>query len=176
MRAACIAVVVALSATAHADPPRPEPVSESAATWAAAATVGSLMLVGAGLSSRESGKGPFTIGVIGTFIAPAIGHLRARHYFTRGTALRLVGLMAIYTGGKSVLDNQDCHDLCGDSDEEARRGAYIALGGLAVYVAGMVDDLVTAPRVIRDFNARHAITVAPVVGQGSTGAAISGRF
>lgn len=141
------------------------------------AAVASWTVLGAGISMEQhSSQGApyvFGIGVLSTMFAPTIGHWYAHRSVTRGLGLRLAGTAAVAIGFRlAVACEEDC---------PAGYSAVLALllfGGAGLHIAGTIDDVVTAPRAARRYNAQHDRILVPVVNPatGSFGLAFSGRF
>jgi hypothetical protein len=113
------------------------------------------------------------IGVLSTTFAPTIGHWYAHRSVTRGLGLRLAGIAAVAIGSRMVVA---CQEDCPDGYSAVL--ALLLFGGAGLHIAGTIDDVVTAPRAARRYNAQHERTVVPVVdpATGSFGLAVSGRF
>jgi hypothetical protein len=113
-------------------------------------------------------------GSLGAFFAPSFGHWYAGTFATRGLGLRAGGAVVALIGVSVALSQ--CPLFSGDECDDTE-GALIGLAGIGMYVAGTVDDIVTAPRRVRERNARFSgIAVAPVVTGRSAGVAVGGRF
>lgn len=107
-------------------------------------------------------------GLLGTFLAPSAGHWYAGKALTRGMGLRAAGA-AVFT--LSIYMLLECDGCDGEAQE---LGLY---GGLLLYVAGSLDDIVTAPGRARRHNRRiESVGLAPVVTRHSAGLALGGRF
>jgi hypothetical protein len=51
------------------------------------------------------------------------------------------------------------------------------VGGLVLYAAGTIDDIVTAPLRVRQHNRRlQQVQLAPMVAPGAAGVVLGGRF
>lgn len=135
-----------------------------------------------GSSNRGAINALSTIGAIGTLVAPSFGHWYAGKYFTRGMGMRVGALGLVMVG--AVVALAECpltfgHDDVEDDDCDDSFGAatFILLGGAALFVAGTVDDIRTAPRRVRRHNeAISSIALAPIVTHQSAGLALGGRF
>lgn len=196
MKTAAVAasIILALAGSASAQPGMTEPVPAPAPAAPPAPTGGelnegtalALSLVGtvgswalfigsAYMSEGGDGSGVLTtVGAIGVLVGPSIGHWYAGKYVTRGLGLRALGVAAAFTGAMVALSE------CGLFSEEPcdpTGGETIALLGAGLFIAGTVDDIVTAPGRVRRHNERLAgLAVAPVLTQHSAGFAIGGRF
>jgi hypothetical protein len=141
------------------------------------ATVASWTVLGAGISmeqhNSQGARYVFGIGALSTTFAPTIGHWYARRGATRGLGLRLAGAVAVAIGFRLAVA---CEEDCPAGYSAAF--ALLLFGGAGLHIAGTIDDVATAPRAARRYNARHERIVVPVVNpaMGSFGLAFSGRF
>jgi len=122
-----------------------------------------------------------TAGAIGTVFAPSLGHWYADAYFSRGLGLRLGG-MAVVLAGAIVAFAEDPitygHDDPQTESNDPVIGPAIAIVGVGMFVAGTIDDIVTAPRRVRRLNRERevGVSLAPMVTHQSAGLALGGRF
>jgi len=157
-------------------PPR-EPVSETAALWIALGgtlAAWTAVAVGAELAhENNTWAGPVSVvGIGGTLLAPSAGAWYAHSGVSRGLGLRVAGIGLELTG---VLLAARCEDECSSSG--AMLVAGIALGGLALYAAGTIDDIVTAPGRARRYNQRiQGVTVVPMISRDGPGVALAAQF
>jgi len=137
------------------------------------------MMIGAIYLDRSEVSGLMgTAGAIGILVAPSFGHWYADAYFTRGLGLRLGGLGVILAGAV-VAFMEDPPSFGHDDPQESSDpvvGPAIAIVGAGMFVAGTIDDIVTAPRRVRRRNQGPDVALAPVVTQHSAGLALGGRF
>jgi hypothetical protein len=154
-----------------AQPASQDRVSERTAFWLSfGGAVASWTTLGAGISM---GHGYLVgAGMVSTLFAPTIGHWYAHRTATRGLGLRAGGAAAILVGVALV---PVCEETCGDGYSAAL--ALLLFGGSALYIAGTIDDVATAHRTARSYNARDHL-IAPIVNPstGSIGLAFTGRF
>ena len=150
--------------------PRPAPVEGKSLSETAALTlslggtaVSWALLVSGVRNSEDLGA----VGLIGTFLAPSIGHWYRGAWVTRGMGVRAVGVLTFAYGVLKAVQ-------CGSCDETTE---LLVWGGLALYVGGTIDDIVTAPLRVRQHNRRlQQIQLAPMVSPRTAGLALGGRF
>lgn len=145
------------------------------------ASWGSLILLGSIADSTSVSEGHLLLCALGTFVGPNVGHLYAGKLVTRGLGIRTLGLGIAVAGFLKLASN--C-ESCDDSEYEPW-----FWGGVAVYVAGSIDDIITAPLRARRHNRRlereraqrlTGVTLAPLALPGPRGGlagfALTGRF
>jgi hypothetical protein len=111
--------------------------------------------------------------LVTAMFTPSIGHWYAGKVATRGLGLRAAGGATALLGLGASLS--EC-PIIGESDCTPALGLALMVLGGAVFVGGMVDDLVTAPRRVRRYNQERGFGVAPIVTPGSAGLALAGQF
>lgn len=113
----------------------------------------------------------------GATFAPGFGHWYAGKFWTRGLGARLaasgVSLIALtWALSECPLfsDEEDCGDTTG--------AGVLMVGAIGLWVYGTVDDIVTAPGRVRDYNKRHAtpIAITPILRHDGGGIGLSGTF
>jgi hypothetical protein len=128
---------------------------------------GGLMLVGASETADEYAVVPAT--VIGTtllVVGPSAGHLYAGDSGEAvGMSLVRGGAAALFYVGLTRLIDSCESDSCDDGKSE-----YMMLGGLGLWTAAAVYDMIDAPRAVARANARMAVTPT------GNGIAIAGTF
>lgn len=154
---------------------RPEPPREdghrleegTALSLALAGSIASWGLFYVGMQQNNASAG--LLGLVGTFVAPTMGHWYAGSGMTRGLAVRLAAGTAMVLSIGYLLS---CEDECPE------KGAVdILIGSLVVDAIGTLDDIITAPLAVRKHNERiESLGLAPMVGNHSAGLAIGGRF
>jgi hypothetical protein len=102
---------------------------------------------------------------IGTYLGPSVGHVYASKLATRGLGLRTLGVVAAVTGFFQVAGR--C-ETCGSNLP------FLFWSGVALYFAGSLDDILTAPLRARRHNQRRAerragVTLAPLAVPGGGG-------
>lgn len=158
-------------------PPRREPVSETAAMWISlGGTLGAwtTVVAGAVLAERNhTWAAPLLIvGMGGTLLAPSAGSWYAHAGPSRGLVLRAAGIGVEVVAG---LEAARCEDECSDGGGALIEG--IAIAGLALYAAGTLDDILTAPREARRYNQRiQGVAVVPMLRRDGAGVALAARF
>jgi hypothetical protein len=126
-----------------------------------------------------------TIGVIGAFAAPTAGHWYAGAIVSRGLGLRAGGFLVFLVG--AIADSEGCSLVYGDPEGEpadcgdnfrTKKGTALMITGMAMFVGGTVDDIVTAPARVRRHNERlrAQLALAPVVHRDFGGLALTGTF
>jgi hypothetical protein len=154
-----------------------EPVSETAALWIGlGGTLGAWGTVAAGavLSQQHSSwAGPaLVVGIGGTLLAPSAGLWYAHAGLSRGLALRVAG---VGLEAAALFVATRCDDECSSSGSALIEG--LAIGGLGVYAAGTIDDIVAAPGEARRYNERiRSLALVPVIRRDVTGVALAARF
>jgi hypothetical protein len=153
-------------------------LSETTALWLSlGGTIASWAMVAA--ASRFDGDDGAPLGwagILGTYLAPTLGHWYAGSALSRGLGIRTVGLATMFVGlVKSLNGCIDDFDGGGSCNDE--NGPLILLGGLAIYVGGTIDDIFHAPGKVRKRNARiQGLGLAPLAAPHTTGLALGGRF
>jgi hypothetical protein len=133
-------------------------IGATAASWA--------MLLGGASAHSETAAG---LGMIGTFLAPSAGHWYSGAVLTRGMGIRAIGAATTFLGVATAIG---CDDGCNDD-----KAALLLIGGLLVYAAGTLDDIITAPLWVREHNrSLESLALAPMVARQSAGIALAGRF
>jgi hypothetical protein len=129
-------------------------------------------------ADREDGDGETlgTIGVIGAVFAPSFGHWYAGKVLTRGLGLRAAGLSVALIA--AVWAFSECPIFSSEEDcNQTAAPGILALGGVGLFVGGTIDDIVTAPRRVRDHNrAIESFAVVPMIRHGGGTVSLSGRF
>ena len=156
--------------------PQGEELSETTALLLSlGGTAASWTLVGVAVAMDNNGNRTAAnigaLGLVGTFFAPSFGHWYARSFLSRGLGLRAAGVstellafMVLVVEGVTGQDN-------------SRLAEGIAIAGAALYVAGTIDDIVTAPGSARRYNQRFQyLTVAPMIRPDAGGVMLTGRF
>lgn len=164
-------------------PPEPRPAPQgqlsegTALALSLGGTIGSYGLIYVGIrlaDDSDSANLLVTAGSLSAFFAPSFGHWYAGKFATRGLGLRAGGAVVAVIGASVALSQ--C-PLFSEEPCDGTEGVLIALAGMGMYIAGVVDDIATAPRRVRERNARaSSIAVAPMVTGRSAGLAIGGRF
>jgi hypothetical protein len=114
-----------------------------------------------------------TVAAFGTFFAPSLGHWYAHSFLTRGLGVRAAGVGVAFAG--ALLAFSEC-PLFADTHCDPTGADALVVIGAGLYVAGTIDDIVTAPGKARAYNHRTEISVVPLVRKDSGGVAIVGRF
>jgi len=153
--------------------PQGELVSERAAlalSLGGTAASWSLLLAASHLSSEGHASGDLAwLGFAGMVLAPSFGHWYAHSYATRGLGLRLAGLGSFTV---ALALSVRCEDGCNGT---AIEGA--ALVGLGLFIAGTIDDIVTAPGEAQRYNQRlQSVAIVPVIKRDAGGLMLTGRF
>lgn len=137
----------------------------TAALLSVGATIGSWAMFYGGLRQDNDGSPQLAmIGLLGTWLAPNLGHWYQGTFATRGTGLRLLG------GLTTLYNVVRCIEGCSGGHE------YIVLGGLALYAAATIDDLIDAPRRAARHNEKLKLGLTPMVTPRSAGIALGGSF
>ena len=175
-----------LSATgAHAEPVDPDAVRGMAILGSAfpVAAIGLGVLVsveGAHAPIRDVGAAIAIGGSLVGVITPSIGDFAAHRYLAPGIALRAGGLLVTTIGMISAFNNEigDCSDAGPCHHPASTYGLLV--GGAAMYLGGMVLDIIGAPEAARAWNAEHELQVAPTAivtpSSRTTGLAVALRF
>ncbi len=128
----------------------------------AAIGIGTLVgIEGARAPIRDVGTVFAVGGALIGIVTPAIGDFYARRWLSPGIAMRAGGLIVEYIGLVKAFSN-DIGD-CADPGPCHRSAATIGLiaGGAALYLGGVVLDVVGAPAAAREWNARHDVQLVP---------------
>ena len=182
MRPFVIGMVVALvPRLAAAQPgvtepaPHPEEKSEGTALALSLGTTAAAWgLVALGSESKKW-EDIASYGALTTIFTPSIGHWYAGKFFTRGMGVRLGGAASALMGVGVALS--ECPILGSDPDCESTAGGVLIGLGAVLFAVGTIDDIVTAPGRVREYNRRlHDVAVVPAVHDGGAGLALAGRF
>jgi len=153
------------------EPPSRPPLNEGVAVaYSLGGTLASWGLIAAGAASESGGLA--AVGAIGSLLAPSFGHWYRGQALTRGLGLRALGGTSTVVGVMAALAciESDCSDTW----------ALLFYGGVLVYVAGTIDDIVTAPLEVRKHNRRNqrveVLGFAPVVTDRAAAVGLTGRF
>jgi hypothetical protein len=189
--ASALALVSLAGGIAAADPADQTAPSEpkdrtTALVLSIAGTAASGALVVAGLSmNNDAGAGLAGAGVLSSLVTPSIGEIYAGQPLTIGMGARTLGAALVLAGaaqslGSLCLSADNGPDSCSSSSTANPNSSRVLLGiGATAYVAGIVYDIVDAPRAADRYNAHHFV-MAPTVMQtasGTTaGVGLSGTF
>ncbi|MCE9578826.1 MAG: hypothetical protein K8W52_37220 [Deltaproteobacteria bacterium] len=179
---------VATSSVAHADgPPGEQPLLAPRAQPDAATPYNPNVALGLSLGVTLAGAGAMVIGaqqnnetlgmvgVTGVFLGPSAGHWYSHHYLTRGLGVRSLGVAAAFAGVVASLEA--CPLFSDEPCKDSVAGETLLILGGAAYVAGTIDDIVTAPGEARRRNGLiKNLTIAPVVTSRQAGFSIAGSF
>lgn len=172
-----VAVIVALSTFAQADPPAPR--DEGTATLlSAVGTAGPLVILGvtiARASSSDLTTPSAAIGIAsiaGLYVLPSAGHWYSGKAFPRGFAIRTGGMVLAGLGVWKAIAGAGCHCFCDDSKADLW---LMSIGG-ALVLGGAVHDIVEAGPRARSVNARMQPTIVPVPMPGGGGVSFLLRF
>lgn len=114
------------------------------------------------------------VGVLVTYLGPSAGHVYTDEFFTRGLGIRTAGAALVGAGLLSSMD--DCGLLESNCDTSTLTYALMVAGATAT-TAGIIDDLIEAPRRARRLNREAAtLSIAPQVAPGRAGVAVVGTF
>jgi hypothetical protein len=120
---------------------------------------------------------------VGTYLGPSTGQWYAGKGGGLGLGLRAVGFVsAVY--GISQLLSSECdfeYDYECDADSREARGNLFFFGGAGLWVGSSIYDIVLAKRAADSWNARHNVSLAPMVakdagGSRAPGLVVTGRF
>ena len=173
-----VAIIVALTSFAEADPATPR--DEGTATLlSVAGTAGPILMVGATirLAADSEGFNPrlTTLGIAsiaGIYALPSAGHWYSGKGFTRGFAIRTGGLFLGGLGLVKLIKGTGCHCFCDDSNSEFW---LLGIGGVLI-LGGAAHDIATAASRARAVNASMQPTITPVPMPGGGGVSVSLRF
>lgn len=178
---------VAMSSVAHADGPGAQPLLAPPAQHEAIEPYNPNVALGLSLGVTLAGAGAFWVGVgehsdtlgmlgaAGVFLGPSTGHWYSHHYLTRGLGVRSLGVAAAFAGVVASLDA--CPLFSEEQCKDSVAGETLMILGGAAYVAGTIDDIVTAPGEARRRNGRiKNLSIAPVITSRQAGFAIAGSF
>jgi len=111
-------------------------------------------------------------GVVGTLVAPSLGHWYAGKPFTRGLKTRLLGV-GIAAAGALLFADACLAEGCSRAAELPGQ-IVMAAGGVA-YLVGTVDDLSSVRRAVRESN-RRQLALTPIPVRSGGGLALVGQF
>ena len=156
-----------------AAPPGEELSETTALLLSLGGTAASWTLVGVAVKLDQDGNRSAgsvgAVGLVGTMFAPSFGHWYAHAFLSRG--VRAAGASTLLLAlGVAVVEG-----VTGNANPRLAEG--IAIAGAVLYVAGTVDDIVTAPASARRENQRlQGLMVAPMIRPGGAGVMFAGRF
>jgi hypothetical protein len=193
MRAAVLAVLVASTSIASAQPALTEPIAiTDRSEDAVSPTTATLLSLGGSVvgvatiwmgSKMHGGDTPIMeTGAAIALIAPSSGqwYSRGTAYFTPGLGMRLGGAMIMALGFGAALDNA-CQGggPCDVPIRDHNSDTLIGLGA-AIAVGGMIFDVATAGSEARKANRERRVslqpTVMPTAHGTTTGLGLSGAF
>jgi hypothetical protein len=169
-----VLLLATLSTLAHAEPAADEPALDpdkafelsaiGAAAPAAAAGLGALMVLASGGSgsTRDNGLELVMISQLVGLVTPSIGELYGHQIGTGGMAMRVGGLLVETVGLFDYYNTGigDCAELGPSCHHPAATYALI-IGGAALYVGGMLYDVVGARETASSWNRRHDVMLVP---------------
>jgi hypothetical protein len=198
-----LAVVAALSVFATSADARPRQ-RETAKWLSLGGVIGSAALAGTGAmmaeytltggrgydlgyeGTRRAGEGLMIAGAVSTVITPSLGDWYAGEYFTTGVKLRaaglgigLVGLGYYYGSEKSCSPSLFGSAACeGGTPPDARGASMVWVVGGALYLSGIVYDVVHAPTAADRANEHFQVMPAVIPTQHGvvSGVGIGGKF
>lgn len=176
MRASIALVVVLATTVAHAEPAEVEHVEKKDTATALVLSLGgtaaavSMFAVG----YRTDQPALLAGGAITALAAPSFGHIYAGEYVTPGTIVRFCGAGLALAGLVAAMSHWDSP---GGTPDYA---GVLAITGGSLFAAGSLYDIVTAPKAVRRYNEKHAISLSPSVvssgGPAGVGLSIGGSF
>jgi hypothetical protein len=189
-----LAIVLAAS-SAQAQPgaqvpagPVPGELSETTALeLSLGGTVASYGAIGLAIATAPNTATGYlgTAGIIGAFVAPTFGHWYGGAIVTRGLGLRAGGVLVFLIG--ALADSEGCSLVYGDPESEpadcgdnfrTKKGTAMMFAGMAMFVGGTVDDIVTAPGRVHRHNERlrAQLSLVPIAHRDFGGLALTGTF
>ena len=181
-----MALVLAIAGRAAAQPtepraaPPPPPEEELSETTALGLSIGPTVVAWVALVATLSVDDDSRIAIpfagLG-ILAPSFGHWYAGSSWTRGLALRTAALLPF---GIALNRTMSCPlvletDFRGCGPDRLGQGLVIA--AMALYAAGTLDDIITAPAAVRRHNERlRSIAVVPMVRRDAGGLMLAAQF
>jgi len=161
-----------------ASPPPPEELSESTALGLSIGpTIVAWVAVAATAAFDGDNRVAQSLGGLAVLAAPSFGHWYAGTPWTRGLALRTAALLPL---GLALTTAKECPltwDARGGGCGPDRLGEGLAIAAIAMYAAGTVDDIVTAPAAVRRHNERlRSVAVVPMVRRDAGGVMLAAQF
>lgn len=193
VRPMLVAVVLAATSVAHAEPLQLDDAPADPDTAQRLSTIGSAIplasigigtlvwLEGSNNAIRDLGMGIAIGGAVAGIVTPSLGELYSHHWLNGTMALRAGGLFVEFVGlvFASNSDVGDCADTTGPCHLHASTIGLLG-GGAALYLGATVLDIVEAPSAARAWNRRHAVQVVPTALRTPTstapGLVLSARF
>lgn len=163
--------------------PAPAPVGEAASedlalTLSLGGTIASwAALIGSAYLEDRSSSGEGALGLVGglgILFAPSFGHWYAGDIFTRGLGLRLGGGGLFVAGAVAAVGDAFADESSGS--QSSGMGPLLLVVGAGLFVAGTIDDIVTAPGKARRRNVERGFALAPIAAPHTSGLALAGRF
>lgn len=108
-------------------------------------------------------------GALAGVVTPSLGELYSHRWLTVGMALRTGGVFAEMMGYATGFSHEigDCLDPGPCHHSASTYGLLI--GGAALYLGGMVLDVVSAPEVARAWTGRHEVQLLPTAMKTTSG-------
>ncbi|HEY6177776.1 MAG TPA: hypothetical protein VIX73_25145 [Kofleriaceae bacterium] len=181
-----IALVLSIAGKAAAQPAEPRaapapPEEELSESMALGLSIGPTLVAWVGLvataSIDDDNRVALSLGGLAAMAAPSFGHWYAGSPWTRGLALRTAALLPL---GLALTRTSACpvtidRDFSGCGPD--RLGQGLAIAAIALYAAGTVDDIVTAPAAVRRHNERlRNLAVVPMVRRDAGGVMLAAQF
>ena len=108
-------------------------------------------------------------GALGVLLAPSFGHWYARSYVPRGLVYRLLGGLSI-AAAFNLISGEGCEGPCGLLASAA------LVGAIGTSLAGVVDDIASAPDAAQRYNQRPVAAVLPLIRHDTAGVLLVARF
>src|ERR1043166_3206441 len=171
---AAIVMVLVLASRAAAQPVEPPaaplpPPEELGERTAVELSVGTTVVAWTALIAttqyHEHNRVALSFLGLAVFAAPGLGQWYAGSAWTRGLALRTAGLLSL--GLAASQPHEVCADFSSQNCGNNRLANGLVIAAIALYAAGTVDDIITAPAAVRRHNERmHHLAIAPIVRPG----------
>ena len=156
----------------------------TALAWSLGLTLGGYGIVALATSTSHgndgAGSGLAVVGSLMATVGPTAGHIYAGKTWNTGLGMRLLGTGTALLG--FVVAFSECpifSDNCNQSGADV--GIALAIGGVGLYVTGVVYEIATAGSAAREANAENhqsepTVGVVPMVTHDGGGVAVAGRF
>jgi hypothetical protein len=110
--------------------------------------------------------------LVGAYVGPSTGQWYAGEGGELGLGVRFVGCVSGLYGLSQVMSS---------SDSAKVRGIVLVWGGASLWVGSSIYDIVLAKRAADSWNARHNVSLAPMVARDASGSrtpglVLTGRF
>ena len=166
----CTTATVAHADTTDDEGPRSPAVAAGLSLTTTALAWGA---VAWGVSTDHTGVSQ--AGLVGTLIAPSLGHVYAGDPLTIGLGLRAAGAIAVISGIGTAVAH--CPVLADEPCESSDTALLLLTAGAIAYGTGTLMDVAGAGEAARAYNRRvRDLAITPTAQKDGAGLVVAGRF